>query len=139
VVLVSKRGTGDEIAVVDADGARRVLALASIASLARPAVSADGKRVAVPLPVLSSTEWALQLLDVAGGPMTEIVSGGGHPIMPAWSARRHGIVYFSRADERGAFALWRIDAGGGVAQPIVPTAWDWGANGDARALDKSWI
>jgi TolB protein len=83
---------------IDADGARRVLAMASIASLARPAVSADGKRVAVPLPVLSSTEWALQLLDVAGGPMTEIVSGGGHPIMPAWSPDgRH--VYFSRADE----------------------------------------
>jgi TolB protein len=124
VVLVSKRGTGDEVAVIEADGTRRVLAMASIASLARPAVSADGRRVAVPLPVLSSTEWALQLLDVAGGPMTAIVSGGGHPIMPAWSPDgRH--LYFSRADDRGAFGLWRIDAGGGVALPIVPTAWDW--------------
>jgi TolB protein len=133
VVFVSKRGTGDEVAVIDADGARRVLAMASIASLARPAVSADGRRVAVPLPVLSSTEWALQLLDVAGGPMTEIVSGGGHPIMPAWSPDgRH--VYFSRADERGAFGLWRIDGGGGVAQPIVPTAWDWKAPTATLAL-----
>ena len=124
VVLVSKRGTGDEVAVIDADGTRRVLALASIASLARPAVSADGRHVAVPLPVLSSTAWALQVLDVSGGPLTEIVSGGGHPIMPAWSPDgRH--IYFSRADDRGVFGLWRIDAGGGVAQPIVPTAWDW--------------
>lgn len=135
VVFVSKRGTGDEVAVIDADGTRRVLAMASIASLARPAVSADGRRVAVPLPVLSSTEWALQLLDVAGGPMTEIVSGGGHPIMPAWSPDgRH--VYFSRANERGAFGLWRINAAGGVAQPIVPTAWDWKAPTAGLAL---WI
>ncbi|HUE88309.1 MAG TPA: CehA/McbA family metallohydrolase [Vicinamibacterales bacterium] len=133
VVFVSKRGTGDEVAVIDSDGTRRVLAMASIASLARPAVSADGRRVAVPLPVLSSTDWALQLLDVAGGPMTEIVSGGGHPIMPAWSPDgRH--VYFSRADERGAFGLWCIDAGGGVAQPIVPTAWDWKAPTATLAL-----
>jgi TolB protein len=132
IVFVSKRGTGDEIAVMDATGARRVLALASIASLARPAVSPDGRRVAVPLPVLSSTAWALQLFDIAGGPMTEIVSGGGHPIMPAWSPDgRH--VYFSRA-ERGVFGLWRIDAGGGVAQPVVPTAWDWKAPTAALGL-----
>jgi TolB protein len=124
VVFVSKRGTGDEVAVVDATGARRVLALASIASLARPVVSGDGRRVAVPLPVLSSTAWALQVMDVSGGPLTEIVSGGGHPIMPAWSPDgRH--LYFSRADDQGVFGLWRIDAGGGVAQPIVPAPWDW--------------
>ena len=48
VVHVSKRGNGDEVAVTDADGSRRVLALASIASLARPAVSPDGRRIAVP-------------------------------------------------------------------------------------------
>jgi TolB protein len=124
IVFISKRGTGDEVAVVDATGARRVLALASIASLARPAVSRDGRRVAVPLPVISSTAWALQVMDVSGGPLTEIVSGGGHPIMPAWSPDgRH--IYFSRADDQGVFELWRIDAGGGVAHPIVPTAWDW--------------
>jgi TolB protein len=133
IVFVTKRGTGDEVAVMDATGARRVLALASIASLARPAVSADGRRVAVPLPVLSSTAWALQVLDISGGPLTEIVSGGGHPIMPAWSPDgRH--LYFSRADERGAFGLWRIDAGGGIAQPIVPTAWDWKAPTATLAL-----
>ena len=84
VVYVSKRGSGDEVAVQDAAGTRRVLALASIASLARPAVSPDGRRVAVPLPVQSRTEWALNVMDVGGGPLTEIVSGGGHPIMPAW-------------------------------------------------------
>lgn len=126
VVLVSKRGSGDEIAVMTADGARRVIAVASVASLARPAVSHDGRRVAVPLPVLSSTEWALQLLDVNGGPLTEIVSGGGHPIMPAWSPDgRH--VYFARADASGVFGLWRIEAGGGVAQPVVPSSWNWQA------------
>jgi TolB protein len=123
VVFVSKRGTGDEVAVLQADGTRRVLALASIASLARPAVSPDGRRVVTPLPVLSSTAWALQVMDVAGGPLTEIVSGGGHPIMPAWGADNG--IYFSRADERGVFGLWRVDASGGVARAIVPAAWDW--------------
>ncbi len=133
VVFVSKRGTGDEVAVMEASGDRRVLALASIASLARPAVSADGRRVAVPLPVLSSTAWALQVLDVSGGPLTEIVSGSGHPIMPAWSPDgRH--IYFSRADDQGVFGLWRIDAGGGVAQPIVPTPWNWKAPTATLAL-----
>jgi TolB protein len=124
VVFVSKRGSGDEIAVMDADGARRVLALAAIASLARPAVSPDGRRVAVPLPVLSTTAWALQLVDIAGGPLTEIVSGAGHPIMPAWDSDGRSL-YFSRADSSGVFGLWRIDAGGGVAQPVVPRAWNW--------------
>jgi TolB protein len=124
VVFVSKRGSGDEVAVVDADGTRRVLALASIASLARPAVSADGRRVAVPLPVLSSTAWALQLMDVSGGPLSEIVSGGGHPIMPAWSPDGREL-FFARADAHGVFALWRVAAGGGIARPVVPEGWDW--------------
>jgi dipeptidyl aminopeptidase/acylaminoacyl peptidase len=126
VVFVSKRGNGDEVAVIDADGTRRVLALASIASLARPAVSADGRRVAVPLPVLSSTAWALQMVDVSGGPLTEIVSGGGHPVMPAWSPDGRDL-YFARADADGVFGLWRIAAGGGPAQRVAPTTWDWKA------------
>lgn len=124
LVFVSKRG-GDEIAVIDPAGARRVLALASIASLARPAVSPDGRRLAVPLPVLSGTSWALQLMDVAGGPMTEIVSGGGHPIMPSWSP--DGTIYFSRADDAGVFGLWAIDAAGGVPRAVTPASWDWKA------------
>ncbi|MBA3639171.1 MAG: CehA/McbA family metallohydrolase [Acidobacteria bacterium] len=125
VVHASKRGGGDEIAVTDANGVRRVLALASIASLARPAVSTDGRRLAVPLPVQSRTEWALQVMDVSGGPMTEIVSGGGHPIMPAWGPG--DSIYFSRADRHGVFGLWRIAAAGGVAEPVTPTSWDWKA------------
>jgi TolB protein len=88
-------------------------------------VSPDGRRVVTPLPVLSSTAWALQVMDVAGGPLTEIVSGGGHPIMPAWGA--DGRIYFSRADDRGVFGLWRVAAAGGVAQAIVPASWDWKA------------
>jgi TolB protein len=125
VLHVSKRGSGDEVAVLAADGARRVLTLASIASLARPAVSPDGRRVVVPLPVQSRTEWALQLMDVGGGPLTELVSGGGHPIMPAWSPE--GEIYFSRADENGVFGLWRIDAAGGTPAQVIPSAWDWKA------------
>ena len=123
VVYVSKRGSGDEVAVIDSKGQRRVLALASIASLARPAVSVDGRRIAVPLPVGSRTEWALNVMDVDGGPLTEIVSGSGHPIMPAWSGEDQ--IYFSRADADGVFALWRIDAGGGVPERISPPSWDW--------------
>jgi TolB protein len=125
VVHVAKRGNGDELAVLDSKGSRKVLALASIASLARPAVSPDGRRIAVPLPVQSSTAWALQVLDVAGSPLTEIVSGGGHPVMPAWS--RDGTIYFSRADAKGVFGLWRVPEGGGAPQPVIPTAWDWQA------------
>ena len=123
VVHISKRGSGDEVAVAGGDGTRRVLALASIASLARPAVSPDGRRIVVSLPIQSSTAWALQLLDVSGGPLTEIVAGGGHPIMPAWS--RDGSIYFSRADAAGVFGLWRVSEGGGVPSAVVPSTWDW--------------
>jgi TolB protein len=126
VVHVSKRGTGDEVAVIDPHGTRRVLAVASIASLARPAVSADGRSIAVPLPVQSSTAWALQLLDVAGGPMTEIVAGGGHPVMPAWTPDGASI-FFARAGADGVFALWRVRAGGGAAEMVAPSSWDWKA------------
>ena len=125
VVHVSKRGNGDEVAVTDATGVRRRLALASIASLARPALSPDGRRVVVPLPVGSRTEWALQVMETAGGPLTEIVSGGGHPIMPAWGS--DGMIYFSRADAQGVFGLWRVPAAGGPPESVVPTAWDWKA------------
>ena len=56
--------------------------------------------------------------------MTEIVSGGGHPIMPAWSPDgRH--VYFARADASGVFGLWRVNAGGGTPQQVQPVSWDW--------------
>jgi TolB protein len=123
VVYISKRGNGDELASTDAKGQRRVLAVASIASLARPAVSADGSRIAVPLPIGSRTEWALQLIDTGGGPLTEIVSGGGHPIMPAWTPS--GDLLFSRADSNGVFALWRIPSGGGEPRAVQPTGWDW--------------
>lgn len=126
VVFVSKRGAGDEIAAIDANGTRRVLAVASIASLARPAVSADGRRVAVPLPVLSSTAWALHVLDASGGPLTEVVSGGGHPIMPAWSPDGRQL-YFARADASGVFGLWRLDAAGGTPHAMTPSAWEWNA------------
>jgi TolB protein len=125
VVHIAKRGTGDEVAVIDPAGTRRVLALASIASLARPAVSPEGRRIAVALPVLSTTAWALQLLDVTGGPLTEIVSGGGHPIMPAWG--NGGALFFCRADANGVFGLWRVSASGGPARPVVPAAWNWKA------------
>lgn len=124
VVHVSKRGNGDEIAVLQPDGARRVIASASVASMARPAVSPDGRRVAVPLPALSSMFWTLQLADVAGGPLTTVVEGGGHPIMPAWS--RDDRIYFARAGEDGVFRLWRVDASGGAPREIVPASWDWG-------------
>jgi TolB protein len=127
VVHVSKRGSGDEVAVLDPDGTRRVVALASIASLARPAVSADGRRIAVSLPVLSSTQWALQLIDPAGGPHTEIVTGeSGHPIMPAFSPDGR-FVYFARANQDGVFGLWRVPAAGGTPEAIVPAKWDWKA------------
>jgi len=122
-VYISKRGNGDEVARLDAKGERHVLAVASIASLARPAVSVDGRSVAVPLPIGSRTEWALHVMDAAGGPMTEIVSGGGHPIMPAWSPG--GDIYFARADTAGVFGLWRVPAAGGTPEAVQPTAWDW--------------
>jgi TolB protein len=124
VVHISKRGSGDEVAVIDPAGTRRVLAIASVASLARPAVSPDGRRLAVPLPVLSGTDWALQLMDVGGGPMTEILSGGAFAIMPAWGP--DGSILFARADDRGVFGLWRIDAGGGTPRAVTPSSWDWG-------------
>lgn len=124
VVHISKRGNGDEVAMIDPSGTRRVLATASIASLARPAVSSDGRRLVVPLPVLSGTDWALQLMDVGGGPMTELTSGGAFAIMPTWGA--DGSILFARADNRGVFGLWRIDNGGGTPRAVTPSSWDWG-------------
>lgn len=123
VLFVSKRGGADEIAALDAHGVRRVIAAEPIASLARPAVDPEGRRVAVPLP--AGDGWALYLMEVSGGPAIQIVSGAGHPIMPAWSANGR-TIFFVQAGDDGAFGLWRIPVGGGQPEEIAPSRWVWG-------------
>lgn len=128
LVYVAKRGSGDEIVALGG-GTRRVLAAEPIASTARPAVSPDGRRVAVTLP--QADGGSLHLLDVAGGPSIVLVDaraatrGQGPPVMPAWSADGR-FVYYVRANERQSYELWRVAASGGKPEPLGPSRWDWG-------------
>ncbi|MBA3231281.1 MAG: CehA/McbA family metallohydrolase [Acidobacteria bacterium] len=128
LVYVAKRGGGDEI-VAWREGKRQVLAIEPVASTARPAVSPDGRRVAVTLPHAGGA--SLYLLDVAGGPSIVLVDARaagpaqGPPVMPAWSADGR-FVYYVRANDRQSYELWRIPSAGGDPEPIAPSHWDWG-------------
>lgn len=130
LVYIAKGGNGDAVTVLRGE-TRTVLATEPIASTARPAVSPDGRRVAVTLP--SANGAGLHVLDVAGGPSISLVAAAaeperehGSPIMPAWSADGRDI-YFVRTDASQAYGLWRVPVIGGPPQAIAPTRWDWGA------------
>jgi TolB protein len=92
LLYLSKAGGRDRVLIRNLESAEdRVLLETSTASQARPALSPDGRTVAVNWP--QAEEWELQLVDVATPTLPIFLTRGeGLPLTPAWESRRGGPV-----------------------------------------------
>ena len=126
LLYLSKAGGRDQVRMRNlSSGQEQVLLEASIASQAAPALSPDGRMVAVNWPTPDA--WELRLMDVSAPTLPVLLTRGeGLPLAPAWSPDG-GAVYFSHSTPEGAMALYRIPSAGGEAERVEPAVWDWGA------------
>jgi TolB protein len=126
ILYITKQRNGvDTISLLDLrDNTRRTLREESIASQVRPAVSPDGRRVALNLP--GTEHWHLWLFDLQqGSTPVQVAHGARLPLMPAWSPDG-AHIFFVEANENEQFRLWRVPAVGGAAEDVSPVAWNWG-------------
>lgn len=127
-LVLAKRG-GDRVEVRSALGGEpRVAVSGNIASMARPALSPDGRTLALNWPARNG--WDLRLHDLGQPGASVLLTGGGLPLTPAWSPDGQWI-YYSEADDREVMQLKRIRAVGGTAENVEVRAWQW-ASGTAR-------
>lgn len=124
LVYLSKRP--DEIRVRDLTTQNEeVLLSGNILSMARPALSATGTRLAVNWP--TETGWELRLHNVAAPQVPVVLTrGAGLPLTPAFAANGNG-VYFSEANSRQQMELKYVSVNGGPVATIPVRDWDWGA------------
>jgi TolB protein len=124
IVYLAKRGS-DEIRLRSlTSGAERVLHAGRILAQTRPALSPDGRTLAVNLP--TDDGWELRLMDLAEpGPTIVLTRGRGMPLTPAWSADGT-TIYFAEADPRHRFRLWQIPYEGGPVAEVRVSPWSWG-------------
>ncbi len=121
--LVLAKGGGDRVERRSADGvARETLISGSIASMARPALSPDGSSFAVGWPTQSG--WDLRVHNVERPDSPVLLTGGGLPLAPAWSADGRWI-YYSEADDREVMRLKRVRPVGGGVEDVDVLAWKW--------------
>ena len=125
VYVAKTRGEGDQVRIRDlADGSEWTLYVGSILSQTRPALSPDGRTVALALP--TEDGWELQLMDIESPTTTvRLTAGVGIPFTPAWS-RDGSTLVFSRNDEEERMLLRRIPASGGEIETIPVSRWEWG-------------
>ena len=125
LLYLSKAGGRDRVRIRNLEsGEDRILLETSTASQARPALSPDGRTVAVNWP--QAEEWELQLVDVATPTLPIFLTRGeGLPLTPAWSIDGEDL-YFSHSTPEGSMELRRISAHGGTAEPVEIRGWDWG-------------
>lgn len=136
LVYLAKAGGRDQIRMRGpGSNLERVLREGSIASMARPALSPDGRTVAVNWPTQDG--WELRLMDVENpGPWVRLAARG-LPLMPAWSPDGRWI-YFSEAAADERMALKRVAATGGPVEPVPVRVWDWGVEtGTLRVVTRT--
>jgi TolB protein len=124
VVYVAKQG-GDEVRIRHlGSGDERVLYRGAILSQTRPALSPDGRTLALTIP--RDDGWDLVLADVDDPTSTvRLVTGAAPMLSPAWSADG-AHVYYTQADDDERLRLWRVPAAGGAPAEVEVEAWDWG-------------
>ena len=124
LVYLAKRG-GDEVRLRHlGDGSERVVYRGDILSQTRPALSPDGRTLALGLP--RDDGWELVLAGVeADSPTLRLGAGAAPPLAPAWSADG-AHVYYAQADADERFRLLRILSEGGDPEEVEVAAWDWG-------------
>ena len=128
VMLLAKRG-GDRVELRPRDGGEpRVLVSGNILSMTRPAVSPDGADFVLGHP--TGQGWDLRVHSVGEPGPSVLLTGGGLPLTPAWSADGRWI-YFSEADDREVMQLKRVAAAGGPVEDVEVAAWEW-QDGTAR-------
>jgi TolB protein len=125
IVFLARQGDGtDQVVLMNLkDGKRRVLVQEWMASQSRPAVSLDGRTLAVSLP--QDDGWTLSLRELAGGAPIRVAPDAALPLAPAWSPDG-AFVYFSEADNVQRFRLWRVAVAGGPVLDVSPRTWSWG-------------
>ncbi len=123
VMVLAKRG-GDRVELRHSDErAPTVLISGNIASMARPAVAPDGADFALNWPTQDG--WELRVHSVGQPGPSVLLTGGGLPLTPAWSADG-AWVYFSQADAREVMGLKRIRKAGGPVEAVDVATWNWG-------------
>lgn len=121
-VVLAKRG-GDRVEVRSADGGEtRTLVAGSIASMARPALSPDGRTIALNWPTQDGWDLRVHNIDSPGAPI--LLTSGGLPLTPAWSPDGEWI-YYSEADAAEVMRLKRVRAVGGTPEQVRVRAWEW--------------
>jgi hypothetical protein len=83
-VYLQKAGYADEVRLRQADGIDRALLADGLLSQTRPALSPDGRVVAINRPTHDGT-WHLVLVELAN-PAHPVLLATGLPLTPAWSA-----------------------------------------------------
>ena len=124
VVYLAKGYDLDEVRVLE-DGAERVVYAGGILSQSRPALSPDGRTVAMAVP--RDDGWDLVLIDLDAPTSTvRLVHGAAPALEPAWSPDgRH--VYYAQADDRERLRVLRVPVGGGTPVEVEVREWEWGA------------
>ena len=123
VMVLAKRG-GDRVELRSRSGGEpRVLVSGNILSMARPAVSPDGADFVLSTPTQDG--WDLRVHSVERPGPSVLLTGGGLPLTPAWSADGRWI-YFTEADDREVMNLRRVRASGGPVENVEVSVWEWG-------------
>ncbi len=127
LVYLSKRNS-NELRIRDlATGTERVLLAGNIVSMARPALSPDGKTIAINWPTSDASGWDLRLLGVEQpGPTVLLTPRAGLPLTPAWSGDGKA-VYYVEANSREIMELKRVAAVGGPIETVGVGDWNYGS------------
>lgn len=125
--LHKSRDIGDQVRWLDLKtGRQEVLHTGAILSLTRPALSPDGQRIALAMPLPGTDVYRLYATDLTlGGRNLLPVCDSDQPLTPAWSPDGQWI-YFSEDDGTHAFILKRAPLMGGRAEAVPIRQWDWG-------------
>lgn len=139
LLYLSKAGGRDQVRIRDRNsGEERILVETSIASQARPALSPDGRAVALNWPVPDGG-WELRLFAVDAPTLPVVLTGGtgALPLVPAWSPNGDWI-YYAQANAQGSMDGYRIRTNGGTPEPVVVQNWDWdGPTGRIRVRTRA--